>query len=161
MRRRIFYWPGLVGTVGNAGIENLISTIIAELERRLAGLTPADSNSTSNLPSIGGSQYSSPAGISHRQASGSSAAANITVDSFGSSHIHQPDIQQIWVQDNNKSTTVSNDMNNDWDLGGLFMVPANWPKQLPSACEYAAERLFTRADQSQSYSNTCRLLRYP
>lgn len=26
----------------------------------------------------------------------------------------------------------------DWDIGGLFMVPANWPMNLPSPCGYRA-----------------------
>lgn len=48
---------------------------------------------------------------------------------------------QPWLQNGNNTTSyggatanVVGNMDLDWDLGGLFMVPANWPMNLPSPC---------------------------
>lgn len=46
---------------------------------------------------------------------------------------------QAWPSGSNSyggaATNVAGNMDLDWDVGGLFMVPANWPMNLPSPCK--------------------------
>ena len=55
-----------------------------------------------------------------------------------------PQIEEVFDQawPTGTANTYSGPANNlvgnmdlDWDVGGLFMVPANWPMNLPSPCK--------------------------
>jgi hypothetical protein len=58
---------------------------------------------------------------------------------------------QPWLQANadlNGNTSyggatanVVGNMDLDWDIGGLFVVPANWPMNLPSPCTFFSSGL--------------------
>jgi hypothetical protein len=53
------------------------------------------------------------------------------------------------------TNNVVGNMDLDWDVGGLFMVPANWPMNLPSPCKLTLPPTFETATDLQSFWNIC------
>jgi hypothetical protein len=61
----------------------------------------------------------------------------------GNTSFSGPQIEEIfdqaWPSGTNTYAGATNNvvgnMDLDWDVGGLFMVPASWPMNLPSPCK--------------------------
>jgi hypothetical protein len=62
--------------------------------------------------------------------------------SYGATRVEEV-FDQAWPSQgatNNYGGTTNNVLGGldlDWDVGGLFMVPANWPMNLPSPCKWS------------------------
>ena len=119
----------------------------AELERRLAQATPSTTaSSISADPS--GPQYKNTMD-EYRLPSfndNTMPAQNTFVqpNQFqGNTTYSGPQIEEVfdqaWPSGINTYAGATNNvvgnMDLDWDVGGLFMVPANWPMNLPSPCK--------------------------
>lgn len=81
--------------------------------------------------------------------------ANIT---FNGPQIEEV-FDQAWPSGTNTYAGAANNvvgsMDLDWDVGGLFMVPANWPMNLPSPCKFFRPPIFQVITDPQSFLNIC------
>ena len=121
---------------------------IAELERRLAQATPSTTaSSISADPS--GPQYKNTMDEYRLPSFNGNTipAQNTFVQSDqlqGNPTYNGPQIEEVfdqaWPSGTNTYAGAANNvvggMDLDWDVGGLFMVPANWPMNLPSPCKF-------------------------
>ena len=103
--------------------------MIAELEGRLTVLTPPESTSS-------GSQSKEV-----NRASGASGGQWWAPNDW--SNTPNPNTEDLVVNDETvpiipslgSAANIDNPITTDWDFGSLFLVPAYWPKNLPSPCE--------------------------
>jgi len=66
--------------------------------------------------------------------------------------------QQAWVPDANPGPKAQNEFGatpDVMDFSNLFMIPAKWPRNLPSPCEFTAKHAITPFADLQSCWNTC------
>jgi hypothetical protein len=81
----------------------------------------------------------------------------------GNTTFNGPQIEEVFVQAWPSGTNtyagatnnVVGNMDLDWDVGGLFMVPANWPMNLPSPCKFIRHLSFQAITDPQSFLNIC------
>ena len=125
----------------------------AELERRLAQQTPSTTASSISADPSGSNQhknsmddYRLPSFNETTSLPVQNVQNNSNQFGQGSNQYNgpQPQIEEVFDQawpsggTNTYAGATNNVVGNmdlDWDVGGLFMVPANWPMNLPSPCE--------------------------
>lgn len=121
----------------------------AELERRLAHATPSTTASSISADPSGSNQYKNTV-EDYRLPQFNQATAMPMQNSFDQSNQYQgnnnyngPQVEEVfdqaWPSSGNTYAGAANNvvgnMDLDWDIGGLFMVPAGWPMNLPSPCK--------------------------
>ena len=108
----------------------------AELESRLANLSPSDPSPQQRLSSSNMSMHTTPESISSRP-------VQVTVEDY---ILPIPDTysnpatfkNQMWADESMAevpAAPTSDFTANGYDFSGLFMVPLNWPAGLPSPCK--------------------------
>jgi hypothetical protein len=118
--------PGSVGPSSSAMHPVLI--VVAELESRLAGLTPTDSNGRSSSGQMNPGDLLGQPWLSGEPAFDVSQAIPTTSVNGASG----PMLQNL---DGETADNPMAGMGTEFDFGDLFLVPANWPKNLPSPCQ--------------------------
>jgi hypothetical protein len=123
----------------------------AELERRLAQQTPSTTASSISADPSGPIQhkgsiddYRLPSFDESNGITSLPGQNDFNQFAQGNDQCSGPKIDEVFDQawpsggTNTYGGATNNVMGNmdlDWDVGGLFMVPANWPMNLPSPCE--------------------------
>lgn len=127
----------------------------AELERKLAHVTPSTTASSISadinpsgpssssfddyrLPGLENNDMNAYLQASQPLSNSTAQMSNPNAIPYSSARVEEvPD--QAWSGANTSyggaTANVVGNMDLDWDLGGLFMVPANWPMNLPSPCK--------------------------
>lgn len=149
----------------------------AELEAKLAAQTPTSDSSRNDsgyyssdpnplpmpIPSTSSSleDYQLPGFNSTPYGSNQSQTLQSSVPQLpGSAESYNARLEEVpditWT---GTAPSIPGSMQLDWDLGGLFVVPAKWPRNLPPPCtslRHSFSLLMLLADD-QSSSNICML----
>jgi len=100
--------------------------LAAELEARLSGLTPSDSRSSGSEPKdFILKDPSAQSWLPDNSTLNTQTMPGLSMSGGGSG----PILDEIG------SVPAVNPDGTEWDFGDLFVVPAHWPKNLPSPCE--------------------------
>ncbi|ORY29350.1 hypothetical protein BCR39DRAFT_532444 [Naematelia encephala] len=120
---------------------------IADLESRLAGMTPSNSSASSSRGAqparVTAQANNAQVWVSDFETGG---AGNVTGAPGATGQVGS---SSMWVPETTGDTLPNQNATPDWDFGGLFMVPLDWPKNLPSPIllEHLIDTFFTQAPQ--------------